>query len=208
MLNRHLFVLTLLIVASARAAQDLPPAATPSEAVARHMEALATGDEDEYRRVVVFREPSEAAQAYVRQLLAAVRLHRAVREHAVIAERTPGTPMPRNERLMVIDPVPPETLAQVRPMADKIQWTIDGNVATSQTTRVERIDGGWFLVLTDANSTETPQRLREMVENSKARIATFEAAIEQVKAGKLRTVREVNDFVSPRHAASRPATSP
>jgi hypothetical protein len=93
-------------------------------------------------------------------------------------------------------------LAAVR----RIEWEVDGDVArpkgkpdmfsggTQGRTSIERVDGGWVVVISDPVETGTPEQLRKFAEGWTAMAAAIDATTEQVNAGKLRTFVEVNDY--------------
>src|SRR5262245_15065363 len=198
-------ILLTLCLAVTADAQQPPPAATPSEAMVRYFEALSGGDEEALRRVVFFREPAAGARAVVRAQLAAVQLHRAAREHGVTGKRIVGTTGSRDERLMVMEPVPSDWMERVRPSLEKMEWKIDGDVATPApggpiggapgNLRFERIDGAWMMIVSDALAQQNDQQIRQAIEAQTFQADAIGVAIDQIKLGKLRTFREVNDFI-------------
>src|SRR3954454_19036920 len=111
---------------AARQAVTLDPAPTPADAFERAVRAMAEGDEEAWRRIVVYQPPRVVAEAQALSRFAGARLHRAVRENGVAGRRVRDAGFDRNERLIV--PEPPsrrrieEELAAVR----NIQWKVDG----------------------------------------------------------------------------------
>lgn len=192
-----------------RTAPALQPAATPGEALERAMRAIVYSDEAGYRRAVDLRSPHGYSEGYARLTFASARLRKAVRENDVTARRLREAGWDPNETLMIgIADTP--TAAQWEAIHQGIQaiaWEVDGSVAlakgtpamfsggTQGETSVERSGDGWIVVIADPVDSATPEEFRQVANRLFALSAAIDAATGRVKAGKLKTIREVNDFV-------------
>lgn len=183
------------------------PAQTPGAAFARAIQAMSAGDESAYRQIVVFRPPCVMAEARARQQFASARLHGAVAKHGVTGRRIRDAGFDVNEKLMVPAPPTAAHLDQAMKAYRAIGWRIEGDVATMATTRAvmgpeitmqsERLDGGWVIAISDGADFRdaTAEELAPWVDSAMASTEILNAATAQVESGKLRTIREVNDFI-------------
>ena len=192
--------------ATTQAAAALQPAPTPGEALERAMHAIAQGDEAAYRRTTDVRSPHGFAEAHVRLIFASARLHKAVREHNVKAQRTRDAGFDRGRTLLApAAPGSTEDWERTRDAIRAMQWKIEGNVArpadnpsafegnSSGKMLVERMEGGWVLVLADPVDQAPVEHLKQFAEGASASARAADRTAEQVVAGKLRTIAEVND---------------
>ncbi len=116
---------------AAAATRPAAPAATPGEALARSMQAMADIDEAAYRRATVIESPTGYSDAYTRMMFASYRLRRAVREHGVTGRRVRDAGWDRDQTLSsgVIEPMPEAQWGTARDAIGKLEWKIDGDVA-------------------------------------------------------------------------------
>ena len=195
--------------AASAAPEVFEPAPAPGEAFARAMRAWSEGDEAAYRERVVFRPPALLAEAQVRVYFAAARLHRAVRDRGVTGRRVRDAGFDRNETLLAPAPPAPASIEQAMKAYRRMEWKVDGNLATPATTRplfdpdkqvrVERMAGRWVVVVSDSESVPNSEpQVRQTARISAIQAEDFNAAAAAVNAGTLRTVREVNDFIERR----------
>ena len=195
-----------------REAVAIRPAPTPAEAFERAMRAMAAGDEAAYRRIVVFAPPSRVAEAQARERFASARLHRAVGEHGVTGRRVCGAGFDKSRTLLPPAPPSRERVEQAMEAYRRIEWKVDGDVATPSTTRpvfgpekqirIERLGNGWVVIVSDSNSLpDSEPGIRQYAQSSTVHAEIYDSAAAQVRAGKLRTVREVNDFIEGRKEA-------
>ena len=189
------------------------PAETPGEAAERTVRALVAADERAYRRVTLIRSPAGYADGCIRWVFASFRLHRAVREHGVTSWRVRDAGWDPNEMLSpgIVEPSDPAELPQVRERIARLEWDIDGDVARPRgghriqdnsfgETTVERVDGGWTVVLSDPVGKAPAEDLRRVAQIFNAKADALNAATAKVNARELRTMRDVNQFVK----ANRP----
>ena len=178
------------------------PAPTPADAYLRPMRALANADEAAYHTSVVYRPPDRYARAQARSQLAHARLHRAAAKRNMTATGGGGAGPGADASLPAGEP-PARPLADAEASVRGIEWKVEGDVATPaglapsaapSPLRVERLGGGWIVVASDAftgaSETECARLARHMTILGDA----AEAAAALVRAGRLRTVREINDF--------------
>jgi hypothetical protein len=183
------------------------------------MRAFAEGDEEAYRSVLVYRPPAALVEQQARLHFASVRLHRAVKEHGVSGRRVRDAGFDKNEKLTVNEPPTPEQIEREMEFIRRLEWKVDGEVATPVTTRpvfgpdrrtrVERTGGRWLVAFSnpDGEADDDPI-VREYARAAAIHAEVFDAAAARVRAGKLRRIRQVNDFIDARHdAISRQAVA-
>lgn len=176
------------------------PSTTPGEALERALEASFLGDEAAFRRAVRVEVPDGVAEAELRKGFAGFRLHRAVREQKVARTRVRNAGFDREFMLTVPDPEAMGMWEQTRVAVRAVKWKVEGDVAVAEelplpaNLSVRKVDGGGWLVVLGEPSAE-PEHLKQFARAGKARAAAIDAATEQVIAGKLRTVGEINDYL-------------
>jgi hypothetical protein len=194
------------------AAAKLTPSKTPAEALERMLEAHRRGDEAALRRLARIEAPDGMAEASAQVWFAAVELHEAVRENKVARARVRDAGFDRQYSLMVPDPGAQGPWEPTRDAIRAAQWTIEGDVATpgglplNESTSVRKVDGGWIVVLSEAAQAQ-PEHVKQFVTSWMAQAASIRAATAQVRAGKLRTVGEINDFLEAERKKARAAAN-
>jgi hypothetical protein len=187
----------------------LQPAPTPGEAVERSMQAMVDSDEAKYRQSVDVKSPSGYSEACTRWTFASARLHKAVRDHNVTGQRLREAGFDRNQTLSPGIPPPPSAKEweAMRKAIRAIEWEVDGSVArpkgnpsmfsggTQGKTSIERSGDGWVVVIADPVESAPAEHLQQLAKGWSAKTTAIDAATEQVRAGKLKTILEVNDFV-------------
>ena len=200
-----------------QASTSLQPARTPGEALLRAMQAMADADEAAYRRVVDVRSPHGYSEAYTRWVFASARLENAAREHKVVGKRVREAGFDRNEKLATGASLPSakEWDAQ-RKAIEAIEWEVDGDEAhpkgkpsmfsggTQGKTSIVRSGDGWIMVLADPAESAPPEHLQQFAKAWSAKAAAFDAATKQIKAGKLKTILAVNDFIDAEMKKAQP----
>jgi hypothetical protein len=205
-------------VPATQKAISLDPVPTPSEAVLRSMQAMVDGDEAAYRRVVDVRSPHGYSEAYTRWVFAAARLENAVREHNVVGKRVREAGFDRNERLSTgASPPPAKEWEAQRKAIEAMEWEVVGDRAhpkgnpsafsggTQGKTSIERSGDGWMIVIADPAESAPPEHLQQFAMAWSTKAAAFDAATARVKAGKFKTILEVNDFIDGESKKSKPA---
>lgn len=187
------------------------PAPTPAAALERWLLALSSGDEAAYRGIVRFRPPAEYARAHGRAILAAARLHHAVRAHGVTGKRVRDAGFDTNETLLANAPLSGDALNNAIARIRQTKWTIDGNIATQPGVRdpmggsgttMEREGGGWVVVMTDRgahdgrNDPAAQQYVRKYAAAASITADVLDKATVAVNDRRLRTIRQVNDFIT------------
>jgi hypothetical protein len=196
---------------TAPATAPAAPAGTPGEAMIRVFEAQANGDEAALRRAAVFRPPDGIAARQARAMLASARLHRAVNEHGVTAQRTRDAGFDRGQNLLANEPLSGQRLEQARLAIKQMEWDVQGDTARpvrggplggdggQEGPVAQRAGDGWVIVFTDPPDAD--DAADQLARAATIHADVFTAAAEQVEAGKLRTIREVNDFIEARRNA-------
>ena len=172
--------------------------------------AMAQGDEAAARRITAIRSPHGYSEGAFRWGLAAQRLHRAIRQHGVARHRIRSAGFDRNETLASApDEFTDDDLEEYRKTLGRVKWRIKGNVAmengrpsstsTAGVQTVERCGRGWIVVYSDPDVARTGDPSAEtMSRYGKAwavLAAAMDAAVDEVEAGRLKTMLDVNDFV-------------
>ncbi len=189
---------------------QMQPAPSPSEAMERAVAAMAEGDDVAFRRITAIRSPHGYSEGHFRWGLASQRLHRAIRQHGVTRQRIRSAGFDRSETLASApDEFTDDDLEQYRKTHGRVKWRIKGDVAlengersstsTAGVQTVERCGRGWIVVYSDPDVARTGDPSAETMsrygEAWAMLAAAMNAAADEVGAGRLKTMLEVNDFV-------------
>ncbi len=186
------------------------PAATPGEAIDRSVAAAANADEVAFRGITLIQSPYGYSDGCMRWALASQRLHQAIRRYGVTSKRVRAAGFDRNEKLANAgDEITKDDVEKDRRLRQRVKWTIEGDVAlangerSSTTTAgvqtVERSGAGWIVALRDPEVAPTGDpsaaRMTRLGQGWATLAAAMDAAADEIKAGRLKTILEVNDFV-------------
>lgn len=191
-------------VPTARAA-GLVASAKPGDALVAAMQAMVDGDEAKYRQFVDVRSPHGYSEGYIRWVFASARLHQAVAKNEVDVKDPRG----RDARLStsIAPPLPPDQWKAMRAAIDAVEWVVEGQLAyptgkpawfgggTQGNTTVERSGDGWIVVIADPVQSAPPEHLEHYRKIWSATSAVIDNATEQVRAGKLKSILEINNYV-------------
>ena len=205
-MRRFMLALALLVglagCSTGRDPSEPRPTPTPAEAYLRPIRAVAKADGAAYERSVVYRPPDRYARARARSQLAHARLHRVAAKYNVTRNRDGNNLADAEDTLPVDEPL-------ARPAADAeayvrgIEWRIEGDVATPadptpsdppEPLRVERLRGGWIVVASDAFTGVPASEWERLARRITIAGDAATSATSLIRAGRLRPVREVNEF--------------